>query len=54
MTEFIYHALGICGEHWHPNLINVSVIGMAVWCVAKVVRSAVRARYARFEENIRG
>ena len=23
MTDFLYHALGICGEHWHPNLINV-------------------------------
>tara|TARA_R100001163_G_C5031430_1_gene171537 strand:+ start:81 stop:215 length:135 start_codon:yes stop_codon:yes gene_type:complete len=28
MTEFLYHALGICGEHWHPNLINLSLITM--------------------------
>ena len=20
MIEFIKHALGICGEHWHPNI----------------------------------
>ncbi len=49
MEEFLYHALGICGEHWHPNLINVSVIIGVVWCVARLVRSAVRARFARFE-----
>ena len=26
MKEFLYHALGICGEHWHPNLINITLI----------------------------
>ena len=31
MTEFLYHALGICGEHWHPNLINLSLIAMLVY-----------------------
>jgi len=20
MVEFIRHALGLCGEHWHPNI----------------------------------
>ena len=49
VMEFLWHASGFCGEHWHPNAINLSVIGLAVWCVAKVVRSAVRARFARFE-----
>ena len=54
VLEFLYHATGLCGEHWHPNAINLSVIGLAMWCVGKVVWSVVRARYARFEENIRG
>jgi hypothetical protein len=49
LVDFLYHASGMCGEHWHPNAINLSVIGLVVLCVAKVVRSAVRARYARFE-----
>jgi len=52
--EFLWHASGLCGEHWHPNAINLTVIGLGVWSVAKVVRSAVRARFARFEGNIRG
>ena len=54
LVEFLYHATGLCGEHWHPNAINLTVIGLGVWCVVKVVRSAVRARFARFEGNIRG
>lgn len=23
MIEFIKHATGACGEHWHPNLVTV-------------------------------
>ena len=49
VLDFLYHASGFCGEHWHPNAINLSVIGLGVWCVVKVVRSAVRARFTRFE-----
>ncbi len=54
LVELLYHASGLCGEHWHPNAINLTVIGLVMWSVAKVVRSAVRARFARFEGNIRG
>jgi hypothetical protein len=51
LVEFLYHATGLCGEHWHPNAINLTVIGVVMFCVAKVVRSAVRARFARFERT---
>ena len=30
MVEFIRHALGLCGEHWHPNLLNISLMGFGV------------------------
>jgi hypothetical protein len=56
VIEFLYHALGLCGEHWHPNVLNLSVIGLVTWSVVKGVRSAVsaaRARYARFEGTIK-
>lgn len=23
MIEFIKHALGFCGEHWHPNIWTI-------------------------------
>ena len=26
MVEVIRHALGVCGEHFHPNLLNISLI----------------------------
>ena len=39
MTEFLYHALGICGEHWHPNLINVSLFGMLTYGSWKLFRN---------------
>jgi hypothetical protein len=25
--EFIKHALGICGEHWHPSVLTLFVAG---------------------------
>lgn len=28
MTEFLYHALGICGEHSHPHLLNVGYLAL--------------------------
>jgi len=43
MQEFLYHALGICGEG-HPNVISLVLIGAAMVCVASIVWSAVRAR----------
>ena len=39
MTEFLYHALGICGEHWHPNLINLSLITMMSIILIKNLRN---------------
>ena len=26
MKEFLYHALGLCGEHSHPHLLHVTAI----------------------------
>ena len=33
MKEFLYHALGLCGEHSHPHLLHVTAI-VAVGIVA--------------------
>jgi len=43
MKEFLYHALGVCGEHTHPHLINVT----AIVAVTIVVTSIVVYRRAR-------
>ena len=39
MEAFLYHALGICGEHWHPNLINLSAIALVLYAVGKTIKS---------------
>jgi len=43
MKEFLYHALGVCGEQLHPHLINVT----AIVAVTIVVTSIVVYRRAR-------
>jgi hypothetical protein len=30
MIEFVKHALGLCGEHWHPNLFTIIVSGFGL------------------------
>ena len=38
MKEFIYHALGICGEPSHPHLLNVGYILLATFVLYKIVK----------------
>lgn len=26
MNDLFFHLTGACGEHWHPNLINVTIL----------------------------
>ena len=40
MKEFLYHTLGLCGEHSHPHLLHVTV---AV-AIAIVVTSIIAYR----------
>lgn len=44
MKEFLYHALGICGEHWHPNLLNITLIVM-------ITSLSIRFIYKRYVEK---
>ena len=39
MTEFIYHALGFCGEHWHPNAINITAMVLMASLVIKSIKN---------------
>jgi hypothetical protein len=36
MIEFLYHALGICGEHNHPHLINLGFLAAGVYALFKI------------------
>jgi len=28
MIEALRHAFGLCGEHWHPNILNISAASL--------------------------
>ena len=30
MIEFVKHAFGLCGEHWHPNLLTIIASGIGL------------------------
>ena len=38
MKEFLYHALGLCGEHSHPHLLHVTaIVAVAVAATSIIV-----------------
>jgi len=41
MTDFLYHALGFCGEHWHPNAINVTAMILIVSLLVKTLKKQI-------------
>ena len=45
MVEFLYHLLGVCGEHNHPHLINVGFLAAGMYFVIKIYQK--RKSYER-------
>ena len=43
MKEFLYHALGVCGEHSHPHLLHVTAI-VAIGIVATSIIAYRRSK----------
>ena len=39
VTEFLYHVLGVCGEHNHPHLINLGFLVAGVYTIIKINKS---------------
>tara|TARA_B100000963_G_scaffold148538_2_gene129568 strand:- start:301 stop:435 length:135 start_codon:yes stop_codon:yes gene_type:complete len=39
MIDFLYHALGFCGEHWHPNAINISAMILIATLIIKSIKN---------------
>ena len=42
MSEFLYHATGLCGHVHHPSLINITAIVLVVSVVATIVYKRVK------------
>ena len=45
MVEFLYHLLGVCGEHNHPHLINVGFLAAGMYLIIKIYQK--RKSYER-------
>ena len=39
--ETLYHLLGICGEHSHPNLVNLGFILATCYLVYKISKKRI-------------
>ena len=39
VLEFLYHILGVCGEHDHPHLINLGFIVAGMYTIIKINKS---------------
>jgi hypothetical protein len=44
MAEFIKHALGICGEHFHPNLWTLRIGGVGISSIFSYIRLYVKCK----------
>ena len=44
MAEFIKHALGICGEHFHPNLWTLLIGGVGILSLFSYIRLYVKCK----------
>ena len=41
MAELIKHALGLCGEHYHPNLLTLLIGGVGFSTIFSYIRSYI-------------
>jgi|TARA_R100001463_G_scaffold3647_4_gene14600 hypothetical protein len=53
MTELIKHALGFCGEHWHPNLFTLLAGGFGLSTIISCLYLNLRCKINRFIKSIK-
>ena len=44
MAEFIKHTLGICGDHFHPNIWNLLLGGVGLSTISLYIRSYIKCK----------
>jgi hypothetical protein len=42
MIEFLKHALGFCGEHWHPNIFTGILGGLGITHALNYISNKVK------------
>ena len=45
MAEFIRHALGLCGEHYHPNLLTLLIGGFGISTTLLYIKSYIKCKF---------
>jgi hypothetical protein len=53
MAEFIKHALGICGEHFHPNLWTLLIGGVGISSMFLYIRLYIKCKFKQAFTHIR-
>ena len=49
MAEIIKHALGICGDHWHPNLLTLLLGGVGLSTIYSYVILYLKCRFKKLK-----
>ena len=44
MTEIIKHTLGLCGEHFHPNVWTLLLGGVGLSTISSYIRSYIKCK----------
>lgn len=53
MTEFIRHTLGLCGEHWHPNLFTLLAGGFGFSTIISYLYFNFKCKINKFIKSIK-
>ena len=51
MGEFLRHLVGACGEHWHPNLLNISAITVAFAGLISYLKISILSLWNRIKRR---
>jgi hypothetical protein len=44
MTEILKHTLGLCGEHFHPNIWHLLLGGFGISTISSYVRLCIKCK----------
>jgi hypothetical protein len=48
MGETLKHALGLCGDHWHPSLLNISafvaLVGGSITYMSSALKFYIKSK----------
>ena len=52
MAEVFKHALGICGDHWHPNLLTLLLGGVGISTIYSYVILYLKCKFKNIKKRL--